>query len=90
MVKLVLSGSLAGGLPCAHGSGRRRHREVRGLQVTSAEDGAVWLAFSRDLTARGPRVQLVTSDARRGSADAIGAPCPARPGGGAARTAPRT
>ena len=29
------------------------HREIFGLQVTSAEDGAGWLAFFRDLTARG-------------------------------------
>jgi transposase-like protein len=27
------------------------HREILGLQVTSAEDGAGWLAFFRDLTA---------------------------------------
>ncbi len=29
------------------------HREILGLQVTSAEDGAGWLAFFRDLTAAG-------------------------------------
>ena len=29
------------------------HREILGLHVTSAEDGAGWLAFFRDLTARG-------------------------------------
>lgn len=29
------------------------HREVLGVQVTSSEDGAGWLAFWRDLTARG-------------------------------------
>jgi putative transposase len=28
------------------------HREIFGLQVNSAEDGARWLAFFRDLTAR--------------------------------------
>jgi putative transposase len=40
------------------------HREILGLQVTSAEDGAGWLAFFRDLTARGLiGVRLVTSDA---------------------------
>ena len=40
------------------------HREIPGLQVTSAEDGAGWLAFFRDLTARGlTGVALVTSDA---------------------------
>jgi len=29
------------------------HREVLGVQVTSSEDGAGWLGFFRDLTARG-------------------------------------
>jgi len=29
------------------------HREILGLQVTSAEDGAGWLGFFRNLTARG-------------------------------------
>ena len=29
------------------------HREILGLHVTSGEDGAGWLAFFRDLTARG-------------------------------------
>ncbi len=53
------------------------HREILGLQVTSAEDGAGWLAFFRDLTARGlSGVQLVTSDAHRGLVDAIGATLP--------------
>ena len=43
------------------------HREILGLQVTSAEDGAGWLAFFRDLTARGlAGVALVTSDAHNG------------------------
>jgi putative transposase len=50
------------------------HREILGLQVTSAEDGAGWLAFFRDLTARGlTGVALVTSDAHRGLVEAIGA-----------------
>jgi transposase-like protein len=45
--------------------------------VTSAEDGAGWLAFFRDLTARGlSGVKLVTSDAHRGLVDAIGATLP--------------
>src|SRR3954471_20324863 len=53
------------------------HREILGLQVTSAEDGAGWLAFFRDLTARGlSGVQLGTSDAHRGLVDAIGATLP--------------
>jgi putative transposase len=57
------------------------HREILGLQVTSAEDGAGWLAFFRDLTARGlTGVQLVTSDAHRGLVDAIGAALPGASG----------
>src|SRR3954453_16115604 len=53
------------------------HREILGLQVTSAEDGAGWLAFFRDLTARGlTGVQLVASDAHRGLIEAIGAALP--------------
>jgi putative transposase len=53
------------------------HREILGLQVTSAEDGAGWLAFFRDLSARGlTGVQLVTSDAHRGLVEAIGAALP--------------
>jgi putative transposase len=53
------------------------YREILGLQVSSAEDGAGWLAFFRDLTARGlSGVALVTSDAHRGLVDAIGATLP--------------
>src|SRR4051812_45386507 len=53
------------------------HREILGLQVTSAEDGAGWLGFFRDLTARGlTGVQLVTSDAHAGLVAAIGATLP--------------
>jgi transposase-like protein len=53
------------------------YREILGLQVTSAEDGAGWLAFFRDLVARGlSGVALVTSDAHRGLVEAIGATLP--------------
>jgi transposase-like protein len=53
------------------------YREILGLHVTSAEDGAGWLGFFRDLTARGlTGVRLVTSDAHRGLVDAIGATLP--------------
>jgi putative transposase len=53
------------------------HREVLGVQVTSGEDGAGWLAFLRDLTARGlTGVRLVTSDAHAGLTAAIGATLP--------------
>src|SRR3712207_2718133 len=52
-------------------------REILGLQVTSAEDGAGWLGFFRDLSARGlTGVQLVTSDAHRGLVEAVGAALP--------------
>ncbi|ALE83220.1 IS256 family transposase [Pseudonocardia sp. HH130629-09] len=53
------------------------HREILGLQVSSAEDGAGWLGFFRDLTARGlTGVALVTSDAHAGLVSAIGATLP--------------
>ena len=52
-------------------------REILGLQVSSAEDGAGWLGFFRDLVARGlSGVALVTSDAHRGLVEAIGATLP--------------
>jgi putative transposase len=50
------------------------HREILGLHVTTAEDGAGWLGFFRDLVARGlTGVKLVTSDAHAGLVTAIGA-----------------
>ena len=53
------------------------HREILGVQVTTSEDGAGWLAFFRDLTARGLEgVKLVTSDAHAGLVAAIGATIP--------------
>ena len=53
------------------------HREILGVQVTSSEDGAGWLAFFRDLTARGlSGVKLITSDAHAGLVSAIGATLP--------------
>jgi putative transposase len=53
------------------------YREILGLHVTSAEDGAGWLAYFRDLVARGlSGVALVTSDAHRGLVEAIGATLP--------------
>ncbi len=53
------------------------HREILGVQVSSGEDGAGWLAFFRDLTARGlTGVRLVTSDAHAGLVAAIGATLP--------------
>ena len=53
------------------------HREILGVQVTSAQDGAGWLSFFRDLTARGlSGVAMVTSDAHQGLVAAIGATLP--------------
>jgi len=52
-------------------------REILGIDVASAEDGAGWLAFLRSLTARGlSGVQLVISDAHRGLVEAVGAAIP--------------
>jgi hypothetical protein len=53
------------------------YREILGLHLTSAEDGAGWLGFLRDLVARGlSGVALVTSDAHRGLVESIGATLP--------------
>jgi transposase-like protein len=61
----------------ATGVNAEGYKEILGLHVTSAEDGAGWLAFFRDLVARGlTGVALVTSDAHRGLVDAIGATLP--------------
>lgn len=52
-------------------------REVLGVDVVSSEDGAGWLAFLRELVARGlSGVRLVISDAHQGLVDAIGATLP--------------
>src|SRR3954469_11126254 len=53
---LVLKAREGGGVATVHalvatGVNADGHREILGLQVTSAEDGAGWLAFFRDLTA---------------------------------------
>jgi putative transposase len=61
----------------ATGVNAEGYREIPGLQVSSAEDGAGWLAFFRDQTARGlTGVALVTSGAHRGLTEAIGATLP--------------
>ncbi|MEV0034340.1 IS256 family transposase, partial [Nocardia sp. NPDC050793] len=53
------------------------YREILGVEVTSAEDGAGWLSFFRGLVARGlSGVQLVTSDAHAGLVGAVGATLP--------------
>jgi len=53
------------------------HREVLGVQVSTSETGAAWLAFFKDLIARGlSGVRLVTSDAHAGLVAAVGATLP--------------
>ena len=48
------------------------NREILGLDIATAEDGAGWLAFLRSLVARGlSGVQLVISDDHAGLVDAI-------------------
>jgi transposase-like protein len=55
------------------GVNRDGRREVLGLDVVTAEDGAGWLAFLRGLRARGLKgVDLAVSDAHAGLKDAIG------------------
>jgi putative transposase len=50
------------------------HRELVGLDIGAAEDGAVWTGFLRGLVARGlSGVRLVVSDAHQGLKGAIGA-----------------
>src|SRR5215469_7561392 len=52
-------------------------REILGLEVTSSEDGAGWLAFFRGLVTRGlSGVVLVASDAHAGLVAAIAATVP--------------
>jgi putative transposase len=53
------------------------HREILGIDVTSSEDGAGWLAFLRGLVARGlSGVKLVTSDDHAGLVNAIASVLP--------------
>lgn len=53
------------------------HREILGVDVTSSEDGAGWLAFLRGLVARGlTGVALVTSDGHAGLVSAIASVLP--------------
>ena len=61
----------------ATGVNAEGYREILGVQVTSAEDGAGWLAFFGDMIACGlSGVALVTSDAHPGLVAAIGATLP--------------
>jgi transposase-like protein len=53
------------------------NREILGIDVTSAEDGAGWVAFLRGLVARGlSGVKLVTSDDHAGLVNAIASVLP--------------
>jgi putative transposase len=48
------------------------HREILGLELGAAEDGAAWTSFLRGLVARGlAGVKLVISDAHQGLVDAV-------------------
>lgn len=50
------------------------HREILGIDLATAKDGAGWLAFFRSLVARGlSGVQLVISDDHTGLIDAVAA-----------------
>ena len=62
----------------AAGVNAEGYREILGVQVTSAGDGAGWLTFFRDLVARGQSgVGLVTSDSHGGlvAAEPVVAQC---------------
>jgi putative transposase len=62
----------------ATGVNAEGYREVLGINTATVESGAGWLAFFRDLVARGlTGVALVTSDAHAGLVEAIGATLPA-------------
>lgn len=53
------------------------HREILGVELSTAEDGAGWLSFWRSLIARGlSGVQLVISDDHTGLVEAIRATLP--------------
>jgi putative transposase len=61
----------------ATGVNAEGYREILGLDVSTAEDGAGWLTLLRSLSARGlSGVALVTSDAHAGLVAAIGATLP--------------
>ena len=60
---------MSGSMPCS-----TRCREILGVDVISAEDGAGWTAFLRGLVARGlSGVALVVSDSHEGLKNSIGA-----------------
>ena len=67
------------------------YREILGVDVTTAEDGAGWLTFLGSLTARGlSGVKLVTSHAHAGLWRRSVPPCRVYRGSAAERTTPPT
>jgi putative transposase len=60
----------------AAGVNAEGYREILGVDVTSSEDGAGWLAFLRGLSG----VAMVTSDDHAGLVNAIAAVLPEPPG----------
>ena len=68
------------------------YREILGIDVTTAEDGAGWLTFLRSLTARGSVRGPSWSPAMRtpGWWPRSAPPCPGRPGSAAERITPPT
>ena len=62
---------------CATAVSAEGHREILGFDLFTAEDGAAWTSFLRDLTARGlSGVKLVISDDHRGLVGAVQAVLP--------------
>jgi len=79
LTQKVREGGRTIGVHCliATGVNADGHREILGVEVTSSEDGAGWLAFLRSLVARGlSGVALVTSDDHAGLVNAIAAALP--------------
>jgi transposase-like protein len=79
LTQKVREGGRAVNVHCliATGVNAEGYREILGIDVTSSEDGAGWLAFLRGLAARGlSGVQLVISDDHAGLVNAIAAVLP--------------
>src|SRR3974390_2585659 len=79
LTQKVREGGRTGNVHCLIASGVHAggQREILGIDVTSSEDGAGWLAFLRGLAARGlSGAALVTSDDHAGLVNAIAAVLP--------------
>ena len=71
----------------ATGVNAEGHREILGIDVSTGEDGAGWLAFWRSLTARGlSRSSWSPATPTPGWSLRSGQRCPGRPGSAAERT----